>query len=327
MAKTSTQTQITRAPLTRQFALEVSAGLTKPGQKELPSKYLYDSVGSALFEVICALPEYGLTRAEERLLQLHSREIVDQLPRPVLVAELGSGTGRKTRLLLEALSRWQSTWYHPIEISPAALAVLRRELRDINSISIVGFEREYLDGLREVAARRATGEHLLVLFLGSTIGNFEGAAGSDFLRDLRQILLAGDSLLLGTDMLKPVQTLLAAYDDSIGVTASFNLNLLARINRELGADFNLQQFAHVAIFNEATHSVEMHLRSLVRQKVAIPEASLTLQFEKDETIWTESSHKYSQDELVSLAHHSGFRRKAQWMDQNWGFAENLWIAE
>src|SRR5580704_15867297 len=325
MAKTSTQAQIARAPLTRQFALEVSAGLTRPGQKELPSKYLYDSVGSALFEVICALPEYGLTRAEERLLRLHAREIVDQLPRPVVVAELGSGTGRKTRLLLEALARWQSTWYHPIEISPSALAVLRRELRDI--ISIVGFEREYLDGLREVAARRSQGEHLLVLFLGSTIGNFDGVAGSDFLRDLRQILQPGDSLLLGTDMLKPVQTLIAAYDDSIGVTASFNLNLLARINRELGADFSLQQFAHVAIFNEATDSVEMHLRSRSRQKVTIPEASISVRFEKDETIWTESSHKYSQDELVGLAHHSGFHRQAQWMDQSWGFAENLWIAE
>ena len=327
MSKASAQTQIARSSLIRQFALEVSVGLTKPGQKELPSKYLYDPVGSALFEVICELPEYGLTRSEERLLRVHATEIVDQLPRPVVVAELGSGTGRKTRLLLEALSRWQSTWYHPIEISPAALAVLRRELRDINSISIVGFEREYLDGLREVAARRAPGEHLLVLFLGSNIGNFDGAAGPDFLRDLRQILLPGDSLLLGTDMLKPVQTLIDAYDDPIGVTAAFNLNLLARINRELGADFNLQQFAHQAILNEATHSVEMHLRSRSRQEVTIAEAAVSVQFEKDETIWTESSHKYSQEELVGLAQHSGFRRQAQWMDQSWGFAENLWIAE
>jgi len=327
MPKATMQTGPSPSSLIGRFTLEVSAGLTKSGQKELPSKYLYDSVGSALFEVICALPEYGLTRAEERILHQHAREIVDQLPRPVVVAELGSGTGRKTRLLLEALSRWQSTWYHPIEISPSALAVLRRELRDINSISIVGFEREYLDGLREVAARRSTGEHLLVLFLGSTIGNFDGAAGSDFLHDLRQILQPGDSLLLGTDMLKPVQTLINAYDDPIGVTAAFNLNLLARINRELGADFNLSQFAHLAIFNEATHSVELHLRSRSRQKVSIPEASITVQFEKDETIWTESSHKYSHDELVSLAHHSGFHRQAQWMDQSRGFAENLWIAE
>jgi len=327
MHKAAKTAKPTPAALLSQFALEVSAGLSKPGQKELPSKYLYDSVGSALFEVICALPEYGLTRTEERLLQLHAREIVDQLPRPVVVAELGSGTGRKTRLLLEALSRWQSTWYHPIEISPSALAVLRRELRDINSISIVGFEREYLDGLREVAARRSPGEHLLVLFLGSTIGNFDGFAGSDFLCNLRQILQAGDSLLLGTDMLKPKQTLISAYDDPIGVTAAFNLNLLARINRELGADFPLQQFEHLAVFNEETRSVEMHLRSRSRQKVTVPEASVSIHFEKDETIWTESSHKYSHDELVSLAHHSGFRRQAQWMDQSWGFAENLWIAQ
>jgi L-histidine N-alpha-methyltransferase len=327
MPKAAMQSRPSASSPVRQFALEVSAGLTKPGQKELPSKYLYDSVGSALFEVICALPEYGVTRSEERLLQLHAREIVDQLPRPVLVAELGSGSGRKTRLLLEALSRWQSTWYHPIEISPAALAVLRRELRDINTISIVGFEREYLDGLREVAARRAPGEHLLVLFLGSNIGNFDGAAGSDFLRDLRPILQTGDSLLLGTDMLKPVQTLIHAYDDPVGVTAAFNLNLLARINRELGADFNLQQFKHQAIFNEQTRSIEMHLRSQRRQTVSIPEAAIPVQFEKDETIWTESSHKYSQEELVALAQHSGFRRQAQWLDQSWGFAENLWIAE
>jgi L-histidine Nalpha-methyltransferase len=327
MSKISIQPQIARASHIRQFALEVSEGLTRPGQKELPSKYLYDSVGTALFEVICELPEYGLTRSEERLLRRHAREIVDQLPRPVVVAELGSGTGRKTRLLLEALSRWQSTWYHPIEISPSALAVLRRELRDINSISIVGFEREYLDGLREVAARRSPGQHLLVLFLGSNIGNFDGPAGSGFLRDVRQALLPGDSLLLGADMLKPVQTLIDAYDDPIGVTAAFNLNLLARINRELGADFNLQQFAHSAIFNRETHSVEMHLRSCSRQTVAIPEAGIPVSFEMDETIWTESSHKYSQDELITLAQHAGFHRQSQWMDQSWGFAENLWIAE
>jgi L-histidine N-alpha-methyltransferase len=326
MSKTSTQPQIARASHIRQFAREVSEGLTERGQKELPSKYLYDSVGSALFEVICQLPEYGLTRSEERLLQRHAREIVDQLPRPVVVAELGSGTGRKTRLLLEALSRWQSTWYHPIEISPSALAVLRRELRDINSISIVGFEREYLDGLREVAARRSPGEHLLVLFLGSNIGNFDGAAGPDFLHGVRRILLPGDSLLLGTDMLKPAQTLIDAYDDPIGVTAAFNLNLLARINRELGADFNLQQFAHSAIFNRNTHSIEMHLRSRSRQTVAIPEAGISVPFEKDETIWTESSHKYSQEELAGLANQAGFKRQAQWLDQEWGFSENLWLA-
>jgi len=192
------------------------------------------------------------------------------------------------------------------------------------SVDPIGNLSMTLPGRDRALPKVIVGSHLDSVPQG---GNFDGAAGSDFLRDLRQILQPGDSLLLGTDMLKPVQTLIAAYDDSIGVTASFNLNLLARINRELGADFSLQQFAHVAIFNEATDSVEMHLRSRSRQKVTIPEASISVRFEKDETIWTESSHKYSQDELVGLAHHSGFHRQAQWMDQSWGFAENLWIAE
>src|SRR5580698_1502451 len=154
MAKTSTQAQIARAPLTRQFALEVSAGLARPGQKELPSKYLYDSVGSALFEVICALPEYGLTRADERLLRRHADEIVDRVAGPVAVAELGSGSGKKTRWLLEAFCRRQRTSYYPVEISHSALVMCERELSDIDAISIVGFEREYLDGLLEVAAYR-----------------------------------------------------------------------------------------------------------------------------------------------------------------------------
>ena len=330
-------TQVVSASRASQFALDVCAGLGRPGQKELPSKYLYDAVGSALFEVICALPEYGLTRAEERILQLHSREIVDQLPRPVVVAELGSGTGRKTRLLLEALSRSQSTWYHPIELSPTALAVLRRELRDINSISIVGFEREYLDGLREAAARRVQGEHLMVLFLGSTIGNFDGSAGAEFLVRLRQILHPGDSLLLGTDLRKPLDVLIPAYDDPLGVTAAFNRNLLVRINRELGGDFDLPQFEHQTIFNAQTHSMEMHLRSRIAQQVTIPDTGLSFQFEirrnllraieKDETLWTEGSHNYSQEELQDLARSSGFRYQSQWVDSEWAFAENLWIAE
>ena len=321
------QTQVISSPKVSQLAADIYDGLGRAGQKELPSKYLYDAVGSALFEVICALPEYGLTRAEERILQSHARQIVDQLPRPVVVAELGSGTGRKTRFLLEALSRWQSTWYHPIELSPTALALLRRELQDIRCISIVGFEREYLDGLREAAARRVKGEHLLVLFLGSTIGNFDGSAGGEFLARLRQILQPGDSLLLGTDLLKPLDVLIPAYDDALGVTAAFNRNLLVRINRELGADFDLTQFEHQAIFNHQTHSMEMHLRSRVTQDVTILDAGQAFHFEKGETIWTESSHKYSQGELRELASSSGFRRQAQWIDSEWAFAENLWIAE
>src|ERR1700691_2805219 len=223
------------ADITCEFAADVRTGLTKPGQKELLSKYLYDDVGSALFEVISRLPEYGLTRADERLLQRHSWDVVDRLEGPIAVAELGSGTGRKTRHLLEAFCRRQHTAYYPIEISRSALVMCERELSDIDAISIVGFEREYLDGLLEVAAQRPSGQHLCVLFLGSTIGNFDRPAGIKFLVEVRRILQPGDSLLLGTDLEKSRAQLLPAYDDELGVTAAFNLNLLARINRELDA--------------------------------------------------------------------------------------------
>ncbi len=200
---------------TYDFAADVRAGLTKPGQKDLLSKYLYDDVGSALFEVICHLPEYGLTRADERLLRRYAPDIVERLAMPVAVAELGSGTGKKTRHILEALCRRQRTTYYPIEISRAALVMCERELSDIESISILGFEREYLDGLLEVAAQRRSGQHLLVLFLGSTIGNFDRPAGLNFLSEVRRVLEPGDSLLMGTDLEKSSSQLLAAYDDQL----------------------------------------------------------------------------------------------------------------
>jgi L-histidine Nalpha-methyltransferase len=312
---------------TYEFASDVRAGLTRPEQKELLSKYFYDEVGSALFEVISHLPEYGLTRADERLLRRHSDEIVDRVAGPVAVAELGSGSGKKTRWLLEALGRRQRTFYYPVEISRSALAMCERELGNIDSISILGFEREYLDGLLEVAAYRQSGQHLFVLFLGSTIGNFDRPAGVKFLTEVRRILEPGDSLLLGTDLEKPSAQLLRAYDDALGVTASFNLNLLGRINRELDADFDLSQFAHVAKINENARSVEMHLRSKRRQIVSIPAAEVVVEFHEGETIWTESSHKYSAEEIVTTARHAGFRCEAQWIDEQWPFAENLLIAE
>jgi L-histidine Nalpha-methyltransferase len=312
---------------TYEFSADVRAGLTRTGQKELPSKYLYDDVGSALFEVISHLPQYGLTRADERLLRRHADEIVDRLTGPVAVAELGSGSGKKTRWLLEAFCRRQRTSYYPVEISRSALAMCERELSDIDRISIVGFEREYLDGLLEVASYRKTGQRLFVLFLGSTIGNFDRAAGMKFLGSVRSILQPGDSLLLGTDLEKPAVQLLGAYDDELGVTAAFNLNLLARANRELGADFDLSQFAHVAKLNHEARSVEMHLESQRRQVVSIPAAEVVVEFLEAETIWTESSHKYSADEIFETARNAGFRCEAQWLDEQWPFAENLLIAE
>jgi L-histidine N-alpha-methyltransferase len=310
-----------------QFATEVRDGLAQAGQKELPSKYLYDEVGSALFEVISALPEYGLTRADQRLLRRHASDIVERLPLPVVVAELGSGSAKKTRWILEALCRRQHTSYCPIEISRTALNMCERELGDMESISIVGFEREYLDGLLEVAARRRDGQHLMVLFLGSTIGNFDRPADTKFLRQMRGILQPGDSLLLGTDLEKPITQLINAYNDPLGVTAAFNLNLLGRVNRELDADFVLKDFEHAARFNPETHSMEMHLRSRRKQTVTIAKADLSVTFLEGETIWTESSHKYSLDELLQVAENAGFRCEAQWIDEEWPFAESLLIAE
>src|ERR1700716_1550307 len=254
---------------TYEFAADVRAGLTKPGQKELLSKYLYDDVGSALFEVISVLPEYGVTRADDGLLRRPPGDIVDRLPMPIAVAELGSGSGKKTRWILEALGRRQRTRYYPIEICSTALAMCERELRDIDSISILGCEREYLDGLLEVAADRRRGQHLLILFLGSTIGNFDRPAGVRFLQEVRHILMPGDAMLLGTDLEKSNAQLLAAYDDELGVTAAFNLNVLARINRDLDADFNIAEFEHVAKINHQNRSVEMHLRSMCRQAANI----------------------------------------------------------
>jgi L-histidine N-alpha-methyltransferase len=308
------------------FAADVRESLTKPGQRELPSKYLYDEVGSALFETICVLSEYGLTRADSRLLEKYAGEIVERLPSPVQVAELGSGSGKKTRWILEALSLRQKTYYYPIEISPSALAALAKELGQIDLVSIVGYERPYLEGLRAVAEGRGEQDHLLVLFLGSTIGNFDRDKGDAFLREMRAILRAGDALLLGTDLEKSVEVQLLAYDDPAGVTAAFNMNLLARINRELGADFDLSCFRHQARWNRVERRIEMHLRSLRRQTVHIPAASMRFMLNEDETIWTESSHKYKAEEIPEMAARTGFRCDGQWIDGEWPFAQNLLTA-
>jgi len=309
------------------LAADVRDGLNRMGQKELPSKYLYDEVGSALFEVICLLPEYGLSRAGARLLKRHADEMIDRLPSPVAVAELGSGSGTKTRWILEALSRRQPVTYYPIDISRTALSRCWQELGRIDSVSVVGFERAYLDGLLDVASRRNAGERLLVLFLGSTIGNFDRPAGEQFLREVRHILHPGDALLLSTDLEKSVSQLLLAYDDPAGVTAAFDLNLLARINGELAADFDLNCFRHEARWSENERRIEMHLRSSRKQTVHIRGANLKVDFSENETIWTESSHKYRCDEAAGMGERAGFRCDAQWVDAEWPFAQSLFLAE
>lgn len=309
-----------------EFSSDVVVGLSHSGQKELPSKYLYDEVGSALFDVICVLPEYGLSRAGMRSLQQHSAAIVEQIPSPVVVAELGSGSGQKTRWLLEALARRQRVNYYPIDISRSALYRCEQELGQMDMVSLVGFESAYLDGLHEVAARRREGERLLVLFLGSTIGNFDRPAGDQFLRQVREILREGDALLLATDLEKPVPVIKLAYDDPAGVTAAFNKNILARINRELDADFDLSLFRHVVRYDETERRVEMHLRSMAWQRVTIRKAGFHFYLKEGETIWTESSHKYNPEEVIRMGERTGYRCEGQWIDSEWPFAQNLFFA-
>src|ERR1700683_2614268 len=309
-----------------EFCSDIVLGLSHPGQKELPSKYLYDEVGSSLFDVICLLPEYGLSRAGMRMLKAYSGEIVSRVPAPVVVAELGSGSGQQTRWVLEALARRQSVNYYPIDISGSALFRCQQELGHMDMVSIVGFERAYLDGLQEVAARRREGERLFVLFLGSTIGNFDRPAGDQFLREVRSILREGDALLLTTDLEKPASTLVLAYDDPAGVTAAFNKNLLARINRELDADFDLAQFEHVVRWDETERRIEMHLRSKVWQRLTIRKAGFRFYLREGETVWTESSHKYEAKAVVRMGEQAGYRCAGQWFDQEWPLAQNLFFA-
>lgn len=312
---------------TSQFAADVRAGLSGPGQKTLPSKYLYDELGSALFEAISLLPEYGLTRADERLLREHASAIVDGLSKPVLVAEMGSGTGRKTRWILEALEPDVPTPYYPIEISQGALARCQAELGDLDSVIVTPLDREYLDGLSEVAERRLPDQAMLVLFLGSSIGNFAQPEAASFLSSVRKTLRRGDALLLGTDLQKSPEKLIPAYDDPTGVTAAFNLNMLGRMNRELNGNFNLRHFEHQVRFNPAPECVEMHLRSVCRQVVTVEKADLSVAFSEGETILTERSHKYSAHKVCGLAGNAGFRCARQWIDDEWPFAESLLLAE
>ena len=301
------------------FAMEVAEGLGTGGQKTLASSWLYDDIGSALFEVITLLPEYGLTRADAALLARYSGEIVREAGNPRIVIELGSGTGTKTRHLLSAALPVE---YFPIDISPGALASCASTLGEIRGVRVKPIEANYLEGIDLALARRKN-EHAMILFLGSTIGNFNRTEAVSFLRNIRQRLKPGDSLLLGGDLVKPHARLISAYDDPSGVTAAFNLNILGRINRELGGRFDVRQFAHEARFNERRSRVEMHLRSRIKQSVEITDLNRTVCFDEDETIWTESSHKFQAHDLELMGVRSGWTPLGQWLDHEWGFAETL----
>jgi L-histidine Nalpha-methyltransferase len=308
-----------------EFLRDVRVGLCRDGQKSLSPKYLYDELGSLLFDAITRLPEYAVYRGEKRLLDAHAHDIAAQCPAR-LVVELGSGSAEKTRPVLQALLARGRVTYRPIEISRSALDAASRALADLASLDIRGIAKDYLVGLEEAMRTRIPGTPVLVMFLGSSLGNFDALASFRFLQAIRRVLLPGDALLLGTDLEKPQARLLAAYDDALGVTAAFNMNLLARMNRELDADFELSSFKHRARFDRTRHTVEMHLESLRDQTVSIGAGGFVVDFAKGETIHTENSHKYSIDELDSLIMSSGMKRLQRWSDEESAFATGLYAS-
>jgi L-histidine Nalpha-methyltransferase len=304
------------------FASDVADGLGSLSQKKLSPSYLYDELGSALFEAITFLPEYGLTRADERLLATYSTDIARLVATINHVSELGSGSGRKTRYLIEALRTHGPITYSPIDISPAALASCAKELADLATVEPVC--ADWMEGLRHVAENRQTEKPMLLLFLGSSIGNLEPDRCGIFLKNVRNYLLPGDFLLLGADLVKDVDVMLTAYDDPTGVTAAFNLNLLGRMNRELGANFDLRSFAHEVRWDAENGRIEMHLLSRCNQRVFISALESEFTFVAGETIWTESSHKFTLPQLEKTALLAGFCPVSSWIDSQWPFAEVLW---
>ncbi len=307
------------------FAEDVNRGLSAC-HKTVPPKYFYDALGSQLFEAICLLPEYYPTRAETEIFTQHAADIIGEAPSPVTVVELGSGSSIKTRLLIDAiLNRQGSLHYQPIDISPTILEQTAEKLLGIYpTLMITAMAMDYTHGLGSL--QRQKSEHVLALFLGSNIGNYNPEESREILCETRNALRPGDALLLGADLKKPAEILEAAYDDALGVTAAFNLNLLRRINEELQADFEIRNFRHSAIWNESLGRVEMHLVSRIEQKVRIEAIDLTIAFREGESIHTENSYKFDLDQISEMANDCGFRQHRTWLDSEKRFSCNLWIA-
>jgi len=291
--------------------------------RQLPSKYLYDGLGSALFEAITHLPWYSLARAETRLLRTHAQELFDAAGQVSTIVELGPGSGDKLLALLDGRETELPIELCLIDVSSNALARANTALRQVSGITVTAFEDAYEAGLERFRRGRHGSGRTLALFLGSNIGNFDPPGCDAFLSNLRSALAPGDFLLLGTDLVKPERDLLLAYDDPLGVTAAFNLNLLLRINRELAADFEVGRFAHRAVWNRERSRIEMHLVSRRRQVVRIQAADFELDIDAGESIWTESSYKFEPAVITALVERNGFRSRAQWLDRGASFALTL----
>lgn len=312
-----------RESATETLAEAVRNGLeTRP--RTLPFTYFYDEVGSQLFDQICELPEYYLTRTEDAILRAHASAMVAGWSHEPAMIELGSGSASKTRrLIAAALGRYGRLHYVPIDVSPAPLIASAQILvRRFSALRVTGYVANYRDALATLPDR-IPGPRLWV-FLGSSLGNYATEEASELLTQVAAAMGEDDRLLLGTDLAKAAATLEAAYDDAAGVTARFNLNLLARINRELGADFNLDQFQHRAVYRPELGRVEMHLVSRIAQTVRIPGAALAVDFAAGEAIHTENSHKYTPEALTELAHRSGFAEEAVWTDPQGLFRVQRW---
>jgi L-histidine N-alpha-methyltransferase len=309
------------------FADDVRAGLTA-SPKVLQPKYFYDELGSRLFEAITVLPEYYPTRAEAEILRAHGGEIVAALGGPVWLLELGSGDGQKTRLLIEALlARQETLEYVPLDISETAVeASSRALLYSYPRLRITGYVGDYHEALQAIRKDRVLPGRTLVLFLGSTLGNLDPEERVALLNAVRNLLHPGEGFLVGTDLKKPESVLIPAYDDALGVTAAFNLNLLVRINRELGGEFDLASFRHRALYNREVGRVEMHLESRRAQTVAIRGLGIEVPFAEGETIHTESSHKFDLEQIAALAAATGFEVKRTWTDSAGRFASSLLVA-
>jgi dimethylhistidine N-methyltransferase len=291
--------------------------------RQLPSRYLYDALGSALFNAICHLPWYRVARAETRLLGLWAGAIFAKLARLSTIVELGPGSGQKlTTLVAAGRTRSERLDIGLVDISPSALALSRDTVAVLPNLRVETYEGPYEAGLAEALQGNREGR-ALVLFLGSNVGNFDPPGADAFLTEVRASLAVGDGLVLGTDLVKPERELLLAYDDPLGITAAFNRNLLVRINRELGGDFDIDGFTHRALWNARASRVEMHLVSRRHQQVRIDAADLNFEVRQGESIWTESSYKYRPAEVERMLERNGFSRVDQWIDEQDGFAITL----
>lgn len=307
------------------LAEDVRRGLSTKPKRFLP-KYFYDQLGSQLFEAICLLPEYYLTRAENEILERYSDEIVASVKGDTTLIEMGSGSASKTRLIIEALLRKQNDLlFIPVDISASALdSSSRILLQSYPQLKVEAYAADYFAGLAELSKKQRP--RTLALFLGSNISNFDPAEALKFLRALRQVLREGDALLLGADLKKDKKVLEAAYNDALGVTAAFNLNVMARINRELGGDFDLRSFQHHAFYNEEVGRVEIYIESLREQTVTISQLEMEVQFSEGEQIHTENSYKYGLSDITELASQTGFTRAHTWVDHEQQFSSNLLLA-